>query len=127
VFTAGNAFTSSLAYTSNNTFTSSRDPDTYAFASYVKIRKSVNNVVSTVSSNLVSTVATIKSILVQTLGNEITVKSFSDADLVTQIGSDLVYTATGAVVNAKYGISISEAEYDQSAIIGTEIVIDKND
>ena len=127
VFTAGNAFTSSLAYTSNNTFTSSRDPDTFAFASYVKIRKSVNNVVSTVSSSLVSTAATIKSILVQTLGNEITVKSFSDENLVTQIGSDLVYTATGAVVNTRYGISISQAEYDQSAIIGTEIVIDKND
>ena len=79
------------------------------------------------SSSLVSTAATIKSILVQTLGNEITVKSFSDENLVTQIGSDLVYTATGAVVNTRYGISISQAEYDQSAIIGTEIVIDKND
>lgn len=127
VFTAGNAFTSALAYTSNNTFTSAKDPDTFAFASYVRIRKSVNNVVSTVSSSLVSTASTIKSILVQTLGNQITVKPYSDENLVTQIGNDLVYTATGAVINAKYGISISAAEYDQSAIIGTEIVIDKND
>lgn len=127
VFTAGNAFTSALAYTSNNTFTSSKDPDTFAFASYVKIRKSVNNVVSTVSSTLVSTVSTIKSILVQTLGNQITVRSFSDPNLVTQIGNDLVYTATGAIVSTKYGISLSTAEYDQSDIIGTEIVIDKNE
>lgn len=127
VFTAGNAFTSALAYTSNNTFTSAKDPDTFAFASYVRIRKSVNNVVSTVSSSLVSTSATIKSILVQTLGNQITVKPYSDTNLVTQIGDDLVYTATGAVITPKYGISISTAEYDQSAIIGTEIVIDKND
>jgi hypothetical protein len=76
---------------------------------------------------LVSTASTIKSILVQTFGNEITARAYSDENLVTQIGSDLVYTATGAVVNAKYGISLSLAEYDQSAIIGTEVVIDKND
>jgi hypothetical protein len=71
----------------------------------------------------VSTASTIGSILVSILGNQITAKAYSDTNLVTQIGSDLVYTATGAVVGTQFGISISPSQYLQSDIIGTSVEI----
>jgi hypothetical protein len=42
----------------------------------------------------------------------ITTKVYSDK-LVTQIGSDLVYTATGASVSTIYGIVLSPSSYNQ--------------
>jgi hypothetical protein len=63
-----------------------------------------------------STTQTIKSILVQTSGNQITAKAFSDVVPVTQIGDDLIYNATGVIINTRYGISISKAEYSNDEI-----------
>jgi hypothetical protein len=80
--------------------------------------------VSTVSSAIVSTTQTIKSILVSLSGNTITAKAYSD-NLVTQIGDDLVHTATGATVTTQFGISISPAQHDQSDIIGSSINIER--
>ncbi len=97
---------------------------TYSFAQYLDISKSVASVVSTVTSALISTSQTIKSIFVGLSGNQITAKAYSDTNLVTQIGSDLVYTATGATIFTQYGIAISTSQYDQSAIIGSEVTID---
>jgi hypothetical protein len=90
--------------------------DSFAYSAILKISNSVSDVVSELSSLIVSTSQTIKSILVQTSGNQITAKAFSDVIPVNQVGDDLIYTATGAIINTRYGISISKAEYENDTI-----------
>jgi hypothetical protein len=131
-YTTSNPYTSSVPYTSSNSpytsnapYTSSTNAVTYAYQAILKVNKSLSNTVSTVTSAVVSTTQTIKSLLVQTTGNQITAKAFSDANLVTQIGSDLVYTATGATVTTTYGISIAPTQYSQSDTIGASVNISR--
>jgi hypothetical protein len=131
-YTSNNPYTSSVPYTSTNSpytsnapYTSSTNAVTYAYQAILKVNRSVSNTVSTVTSAIVSTTQTIRSLLVQTAGNQITAKTFSDANLVTQIGSDLVYTATGATINTNYGISISPTQYAQSDTIGASVNISR--
>lgn len=111
--TAQNYYTYIAGYTTN-------------YSEFLKIKQSVASTVSEISSALISTAQTIKSLIVSTSGNVITAKAYSDNNFVTQVGSDLVYTATGATVNTKYGISVSPSAYNQSDIIGTSINITRN-
>lgn len=99
---------------------------TTTYSEYLKLKRSVSNTVSELSSTLISNTQTVKSLLVSILGNQITAKAYSDLGLVTQVGSDLVYTATGATVTTQYGIGVSPSAYNQSAIIGTSIEISRN-
>ena len=98
----------------------------YTYSEYLTIRQSVASTVSVITSALISTAQTIGSLKVFTSGNQITARAFSDTNFVTQIGSDLVYTATGATLTSQYGISVSPSAYNQSAIIGTSIDISRN-
>ena len=111
--TAGNYYTYIAGYSTS-------------YNEYLKIKQSVANTVSEISSALVSTTQTIGSILVSLVGNQITAKAYSDTNFVTQIGSDLVYTATGATITTKHGIGVSPSAYNQSAIIGTSVDISRN-
>lgn len=131
-YTSSNPYTSNVPYTSNNSPYTSNTPystgvnaTTYAYQAIIKVNKSVSNTVSTLTSAIVSTTQTIGSILVSLSGNEITAKAFSDTNLVTQLGSDLVYTATGAVVTTSYGISIAPTQYAQSDTIGASVNISR--
>lgn len=125
-YTATVPYTSSTSpYTSNTPYTTSTNATTYAYQAILKVNKSVSNTVSTLTSAIVSTTQTIRSILVSTSGNQITAKAFSDTNLVSQLGSDLVYTATGAVVNTTYGISIAPTQYAQSDTIGASVNISR--
>ena len=90
---------------------------------YLKIRHSVSNVVSVITSQLISTSQSIASFLVSIAGNVITARAYSDTNFVTQIGSDLVYTATGATVTTQYGISLAPSTNYQSTTIGTSVDI----
>jgi hypothetical protein len=119
-------YSSSSLYTSATPYTSQIQPDTYVTQSILKIRKSVSDAIFTMSSAIVSTSQTIKSILINTDGEVITAKAYSDANLVNQIGEDLVYTATGAVITTMYGISVSPSAYEQSDIIGSEVTIERS-
>ena len=127
MYTEGDqTYTSSSIYNSATPYTSQVQPDTYVTESILKIRKSVSDAIFTMSSAIVSTSQTIKSILVNTDGEVITAKAYSDANLVNQIGEDLVYTATGATITTMYGISVSPSAYEQSDIIGTEVTIERS-
>lgn len=99
---------------------------TTAYNEFLRIRQSVSSTVSVITSQLISTVSSIKSLKIFTSGNQITARAYSDTNFVTQIGSDLVYTATGATVNTRYGIAVSPSAYNQSAIIGTSIDVSRN-
>jgi hypothetical protein len=124
------AFTSTAGpfstFTSAGTFYTYASGTTTTYNEFLRVRQSVASTVSIITSQLISTVASIKSLLVSTSGNQITAKAYSDNNFVTQIGADLVYTATGATVNTKYGLAVSPSTYNQSAIIGTSVNITRN-
>ena len=118
--------TSGYQWTTNATYYTYASGTTTTYNEYLKIKKSVANTVSEMTSSLISNTQTIKSLLVSVLGNQITARAYSDAGFVTQIGSDLVYTATGATVTTMYGIGVSPSAYNQSAIIGTSVDISRS-
>ena len=118
VYSAGTSYTSAVAYTSNFI------PESFAYSAILRISQSVSDTVSEISSSIVSAAQTIKSIIVQTSGNQITAKAFSDVTPITQIGDDLIYNATGVIINTRYGISISKAEYSNDEI-GSSVKIER--
>lgn len=94
------------------------------YPSYLRVIRSVSNVVTTVVNQLIGETAP-QSMKVLTSGTEIRTKVYSDPSLVTQIGSDIVYTATGAAIAPSYGITVIPSNYSQSYSIG-DISIEKN-
>jgi len=116
--TGGNYFT--------NSFTNAT---TYAYSQILRVRQSVGGTVSTITSSVISAVQSAASLLVSLTGNQITAKAYSDNNFVTQLGSDLVYTATGASVNTRFGIAVSPTAYTTApanGIIGTSVQINRN-
>lgn len=109
-------YTGSSTYTSAISYSSAQDPGTFSYAAILRISQSASNIVSEISSAIVSTAQTIKSIIVQASENTITARAFSDTGALTQLGSDLIHTATGAIINTRYGISLSKAEYSNDEI-----------
>lgn len=94
------------------------------YPSYLRVFRSVSNVVTTVVNQLIGETAP-QSMKVLTSGQEIRTKVYSDTSLVTQIGTDIVYTATGAAIAPSYGITVIPSNYSQSYSIG-DISIEKN-
>ena len=117
-FTSATVYSSSIGYTSNTV------PESFSYSAILRISKSVSNAVSDVSSLILSTTQTIKSIIVQVIDNQITAKGFLEPVPVTQLGGDLIHTATGAILNTRYGISLSKSENDND-IIGNSIKIER--
>jgi len=113
--------------TGGNYFTFSfTNATTFAYSQILRVRQSVGGTVSTVTSSVISAAQSAASLLVSIVGNQITAKAYSDSNFVTQLGSDLVYTATGATVNTRYGIAVSPSAYQQSDIIATSVEITRN-
>lgn len=98
-------------------------PATTVFDQKVSIRQSIAGNIQLLQSWLVSSSQVIKALLVRTNGEQITVKPYSDTNLVSQIGEDLVYTATGAEITPKFGITISPSSYGQGTTAATTISI----
>jgi hypothetical protein len=117
-------FTSATVYSSSVGYTSNTEPNSFSYSAILRISRSVSDIVSEVSSSILSTTQTIKSIIVQVINNQITAKGFLEPVPVTQLGDDLVHTATGAIINTKYGISLSKSENDND-IIGSSIKIER--
>lgn len=91
------------------------------YPQYIRFIQSVGNVISTVSSQVISSVA--QSLKINTSSDQITVKAYADTNLVSQIGNDIVYNATGAVVTPRFGISVNPSGYNQGYSID-EIAVD---
>jgi hypothetical protein len=117
-------FTSVLVYSSSVGYTSNTEPDSFSYSAILRISRSVSDIVSEVSSSILSTTQTIKSIIVQVINNQITAKGFLEPIPVTQLGGDLTHTATGAILSTRYGISLSKSENDND-IIGSSIKIER--
>ena len=83
---------------------------------YIRLFQSVSSTVSQIASTTLASMA--QSLKITTSGTQITTKAYSDTAQVTQIGSDWVYTATGAAVTPKYGIVVAPTNYNQGSTIG---------
>lgn len=84
----------------------------YYYPTYIRVIRSISNSVSAVVTSYLGENLNIQSLKTIVSGNQITVKGYSDTNLTTQVGSDLVYTATGAAVTAEYGIVLTPSGYN---------------
>jgi len=96
------------------------------FPAYVRVIKSVAGTVSELTRWVVSALgtSTVNSMRITTSGSEITIKPFANADLTSQIGSDLIYTPLGVALTSYYGIIVSPSPTSQGFEID-EITIEK--
>lgn len=93
------------------------------YPQYIRLMQSASGIVSEVFKWAITT--TIKSLRIKTKGDQITISSFSDINLNTQIGSDIIYTPTGVNINPRHGITIQPSPYQQDYTIGG-IKIERN-
>jgi hypothetical protein len=73
--------------------------------------QSAGSVVSEVFSWTVNSI--INSLRIKTKGDQLTISAYSDENLTTQIGSDIVFTPTGITVHPSYGITIQPSGQNQ--------------
>ena len=93
------------------------------YPQYVRVLQSVAGTVSVITQwTLTSLAASFK---VKTSGSQITTSAYSDSTMVTQIGSNLVYTPTGVTITPTSGISIIPSSNSQQYSIDS-IEIKKN-
>jgi hypothetical protein len=81
------------------------------YPQYIRIIQSAGSVVSEIFNWTVSSI--INSLRIKTRGDQITISAYSDENLTTQIGSDIVYTPTGVTVYPSYGITIQPSGQNQ--------------
>ena len=98
-------------------------PESTVYDQKVNIRQSIAGNISLLQAFLVSSSEVIRSLLVKTSNDVVTVKPYTDANLVSQIGPDLVYTATGAEITPKFGLTISPSSYAQGTTAAANIDI----
>ena len=89
----------------------------YYYPRYIRILQSVGNVVSSIATSLVGDSIMIYGMKAIISGNQITVKAYSNTNMTTQAGTDLVYTATGAAVTPEFGIVVTPSNYAQGNTI----------
>lgn len=98
---------------------------TTVYPRYIRLLRMLAGSVSEITSVFVGNsqyVGMVKAIL---SGNQVTAKAYSDAGS-AQIGSDLVYTATGATITPTYGIVITPQPVSQGTVVG-QLEIIRND
>jgi hypothetical protein len=95
------------------------------YPQYLRLIQSASSVISEVTSWLISSTVAALSLRVKTLNKGITVSAYSDANLTNQIGSDIMYTASEATVNGKYGLTIKPSTSSQGYTVSS-IEINQN-
>lgn len=104
---AYNSYVTTYAYTTSGPYQSCQT----CYPQYIRIIQSVANTVSTITEWALDSIA--QSFRVKNVDNQITISAYSDANQVTQIGTDLVYTPTGATITTSAGIMVSPSSYNQ--------------
>jgi hypothetical protein len=81
------------------------------YPQYIRVIQSVANTVSVVTQWSIGTLAS--ALKIKTSGSQITVSAYSDSSMITQIGSDLVYTPTGVAITPAFGLTVIPSTYNQ--------------
>ena len=99
------------------------------YLQFIKFTSNVATAIYTFTLDAVTSYVQMKGLKIQisnaTKGGTtatITAKAYSDTAMVTQIGSDLIYNATGVNIVANYGIVVSPSSYNEDKSLG-EITI----
>jgi hypothetical protein len=85
------------------------------YPQYLRLIQSAANTVSTIAQWSIGTLAS--ALKIKTSGSQLTVSAYSDSSMVTQIGSDLIYTPTGVTVTPVFGLTVIPSEYNQGYTI----------
>jgi hypothetical protein len=94
----------------------------YFYPQSLRILQSVGNVVTQIASTQVGDNATINGLKALISGNQITARAYSDANMTSQVGGSLVYTATGATVTTEYGLLLTPSAYNQGNAVDNIVV-----
>jgi len=90
------------------------------YPQYIRLFQSVNSTVTEIFNWTVSSI--IGSFRVKTNKDQLTIQSYSDANHVTKIGSDIIFTPTGVAITPKFGILLKPSSFNQgTAIDGIQI------
>jgi hypothetical protein len=95
------------------------------YPKYLRVLKMVAGSVSQMASVFLGNSVYSPAVRATLVGNQITAKAYSDS-FTTQLGSDLVYTATGATLTANYGIVITPSDVSQGNNVDS-LTITRND
>jgi hypothetical protein len=117
------AYNNSYSYTNAGTYTASTAYDCNCqtcYPRYIRVLKSLASTVSTLTTWTIASVA--QSLRIKTNGSEITVKAFSDTNLATQIGSDLVYTPSGVAITSTHGLIVYPSATNQGTTLGSTTI-----
>ena len=98
-------------------------PERTVFDQKVSIRQSIAGNIQLLNSWVVSSAEVIRSLLIRTQGTQVTVKPYSDNNLVSQVGDDLVYDATGASINTRFGLTLAPSPINQGTTVATSASI----
>lgn len=119
------SYNNSYSYTNAGTYTASTAYECNCqtcYPRYIRVLQSAAYTVSTIFSSTIAAAA--QSLRIKTNSNQITVKAFSDTNLATQIGSDLIYTPTGVTITSTHGLIVYPSASLQGTTLGS-ITIDK--
>lgn len=92
-----------------------------SYPQYIRFIQSVSNTVSVISQNAVSSVIGSIKVLVRKTGSNsatVTTKAYSDTELVSQIGNDIVYVPSNIAITPNYGIIVKPSSYSQGSTSG---------
>jgi len=97
------------------------------YTRYLRVYKYVSNAITQMASITLDSLTTFPAlrglkVLISNSSKQnstatITARAYSDTTMVTQIGNDLVYSATGVNIMTNYGIIASESAYNQTLTI----------
>ena len=108
---------------SSPTYYTYQSGTSYFYPQFLRVLQSVGNTVSQIASLQVSDNATINGLKALISGTTITARAYSDANMTSQVGGNLVYNATGASVTTEYGLLLTPSAYNQGNSVD-DIVIE---
>jgi hypothetical protein len=89
----------------------------------ISVWQSIAGNISLITSQLVSSLEVARSLRVRLSQNQVTSTAYSDPNLVTQIGENLVYTATGAEITTRFGLTLAPSTIAQGSTSASTIDI----
>lgn len=86
----------------------------------IRVMQAVSGTISAIYTWTIASLAA--AFRVKTSGDQITVQAYSNADLTSQIGSDLTHNASSPTKTKRFGLSIGPSSYNQGTAISNVII-----
>lgn len=96
------------------------------YPKYIRVLQMAAGTLSQITSTFIGYSVGTYSLRTILSGNQITARAYADGSFTSQVGGDLVYTATGATLSTNYGIKVSPSDINASSSFDS-ITITRND